>query len=122
MEERTALIISCSLEQSSVIHERAEFERRTVSGYVMRILMRTLDIEDRLVFVQQDTSRPLTAYQPVRDPGPRTKMLLRCSKIEAQRIREGARRRRTTISWFVLYTLSLAWSAGDRALVEFRSK
>ncbi len=112
MSDRTALIISCSREQAATIHQRAELERRTVSGYVLRILMRWLDLEERLAVRQQEAGRRLTAYHPVRPFGKRTTMLLRCSKEEAQRIRAGAKRRSTTISWFVLHTLALAWSAG----------
>src|SRR5215469_2477466 len=122
MTDRTALIISCSREQSAAIHLRAGLERRTVSGYVLRILMRWLDLEERLVSIQETSGRPLTAYQPVRVPGPRTTMLLRCSKQEAHRIKVGAKRRNTTISWFVLHSVALSWSAGDRMLVESRNK
>ena len=122
MTDRTALIISCSREQAATIHLRAELERRTVSGYVLRILMRWLDLEERLVSIQQPSRRPLTAYQPVRFPGPRTTMLLRCSKEEAHRIRVGAKRRGTTISWFVLHSLALSWSAKDRMLIGSRNR
>ena len=117
MTDRTALIISCSREQAVTIHQRAASERRTVSAFVLRILMRWLDLEERLARQQE---RPLTAYHPVRPSGKRTTMLIRCSKDEAHRIRAGAKRRCTTISWFVLHTLALAWSAGDRMLVDFR--
>lgn len=116
MSDRTALILSCSLEQAATIHQRAALERRTVSAYVLRILMRRLDFEEKLVFRQQESGCLLTPYQPVRTPGKRTTMLIRCSKEEAQRIRTGAKRRSTTISWFVLHTLALAWSAGDRMI------
>ena len=122
MAHRTALIISCSQEQAAIIHQRAELERRTLSGYVLRILMRWLDLEERLVGIQQHSGRPLSAYHPVRFPGPRTTMLLRCSKEEAERIRGGAKRRGTTISWFVLHSLALCWSAEDRVLLESRKK
>ena len=122
MADRTALIISCSREQAANIHLRAEAERRTVSAYVLRILMRWLDLEERLVGIQQDSGRPLTAYQPVRFPGSRTTMLIRCSKEEAHRIRIGAKRRGTTISWFVLHSLALCWSAEDRVLMESGNK
>ena len=120
MSERTALIISCSREQAATIHQRAALERRTVSAYVLRVLMRWLDLEERLVLRQEDTRRPLTAYQPVHPPGKRTTMLIRCSKEEAQRIRAGAKRRSTTISWYVVHTLALARSAEDLILTEFR--
>jgi hypothetical protein len=117
VSDRTALIISCSREQAATIHQQARFERRTVSAYVLRILMRWLDLEERLAARQE---RPLTAYYPVRPTGTRTTMLIRCSKAEAHRIRAGAKRRCTTISWFVLHTLALAWSAGDHMVIEFQ--
>lgn len=122
MSDRTALIISCSREQAATIHQRAELERRTVSAYVLRILMRWLDLEERLVGIQHDTGRRLTAYQPVRFPGPRTTMLIRCATEEAHRIRMGAKRRSTTISWFVLHSLALCWSAEDRLPTGARNK
>src|SRR5215469_5717071 len=120
MSDRTALIISCSQEVAARIHQRAASERRTVSAYVLRILMRWLDLEERLVVRQEEGGRPLTLYHPVRPSGKRTTMLLRCSKEEAQRIRTGAKRRCTTISWFVIYTLALSWSADDRVFMETR--
>ena len=122
MAERTALIISCSEEQAATIHRRAELERRTISAYVLHIVTRWLDLEDRLLVQQQQGRGRLTGYQPVRSPGKRTTMLLRCTREEANRIRAGAKRRGTTISWFVVYTLSLSWSAGDRVLREFLNK
>src|SRR5215469_6184721 len=111
MNDRTALIISCSREQAAAIHERAQGERRTVSSYVLRILMRWLAHEEQLV--PQKDGRPLTPYQPVRPVGERTKMLIRCSNEEAQSIRAGAKRRCTTISWYVLHALAVSWSAKD---------
>src|SRR6266566_204914 len=54
MSDRAALIISCSRQQAATIHQRAELERRTVSGYVLRILMRWLDLEERLAVIQQE--------------------------------------------------------------------
>lgn len=120
MSDRAALIISCSRQQAATIHQRAELERRTVSGYVLRILMRWLDLEERLAVIQQEGGRLLTALQPVRPSGKRTTMLVRCSKEEAHRIRAGAKRRCTTISWFVIHALSLSWGAENR--IEFRNK
>jgi hypothetical protein len=122
MSDRTALIICCSREQAARIHERAASERRTVSGYLLRVLMRWMDLEERLFVRQEDVGRPLTPYPPVRPSGKRTTMLLRCSEQEAQRIRAGAKRRSTTISCFVLHTLALSWIAQDRAFMETRKR
>ena len=118
MSERTALIISCSQEHAATIHRRAESERRRVNSYVLRILTRALDLEEKLSALQQAHGRRLTAYEPALFPGERTTMLLRCSKEEARRIREGAKRRGTTISWFVIYTMALSWSAEERVLLN----
>lgn len=122
MSDRTALIISCSREQAAAIHQRAEIERRTVSGYVLRILIRWLDLEDKILAIQQGTTRRLTSQRVMYPPGKRTTMLLRCSKEEAERIKAAAKRRCTTISWYVLHTLSLAWTARDRVLMQFPDK
>ena len=119
MSDRTALIISCSQEEAARIHQRAALERRTVSGYVLRILMRWLDLEERLAKQQE---QPLTAYHAVRPSGARTTILIRCSNAEAHRIRAGAKGRCATISWFVIQTLVLSWSAADRVLKETPQK
>src|SRR5215831_1176355 len=117
MSDRTALIISCSREQAPTIHQRADLERRTVSGYVLHILMRWLNLEEKVACAK--AGRPLTPFQPVQPPpSNRTTMLIRCSKEEAQRIRAGAKRRSTTISHFVLHALAVSWSAGDSILMD----
>src|SRR5215469_7504050 len=107
MNDRTALIISCSREQAAAIHERAEAERRTVSSYVLRILMRWLAHEQQLI--PQKYYLPLPANQPVRPSAKRTTMLIRCSTEESQSIRAGAKRRCTTISRYVLHALAVSW-------------
>lgn len=122
MGDRTALLISCSAEEAAAIRERAQVDRRTLSSYVLGILFRWMDIEERLLISQQDTGRLLSPYTHLRAPGKRTTMLIRCSKDEADRIRAGAKRRSTTISWFVVQTLNLTRSAQSRMLNESRNK
>src|SRR5215472_14746419 len=68
MSDRTALIISCSQEQAATIHRRALLEKRPVSGYVLRILMRVLDLEEHLSALQQKHDRHLSAYKPLQPP------------------------------------------------------
>ena len=112
MASRTALLIRCSAEEAQAIREFAEHERRTVSGYVLNILTRALNVEERL-FASLNRLQSLnrTLYRtPLRLPGPRTAVLLRCSSAEADRIRTAAARRQTTISGFVLHTLRVSWS------------
>src|SRR6266566_302099 len=55
MSDRTALVISCSQEQAASIHRRAELERRPVSGYVLRILMRAVDLEEKISALQRES-------------------------------------------------------------------
>jgi uncharacterized protein (DUF1778 family) len=112
MSNRTALLIYCSQDELARIRERAALEHRTVSGYVLNILMRAIAFEESLYAKLKPTSglsRAL-ATQAVCSPGPRTNMLLRCSEEEAERIRNAAKRRETTISGFVRLALRRSWS------------
>jgi len=112
MSNRTALLIYCSQDELARVRERAALEHRTVSGYVLNILMRTIAFEESLYASLKHTSginRGL-ATQAACSPGPRTNMLLRCSEEEAERIRSAAKRRETTISGFVRLALRRSWS------------
>lgn len=110
MVPRTALLIRCSLEEASKIRAEAEIEKRTVSGYVLNIMVRALRIEDKLAAIIHDSNLNRTlARLPLRMPGPRTAILVRCSVDEAKKIRAAAARRDATISGFVLHSLRSAW-------------
>jgi hypothetical protein len=111
MGGRTALLICCSVEEAKKIRSEAAFEHRTVAGYVLNILSRALRLEERLAAQLsrfQQLNRVL-ARAPVRDPGARTTMLIRCSVEEANHIRIAAKRRDTTISGFVLHCIRRNW-------------
>lgn len=112
MGKRAALLIYTSQEDAQRIRERATLEHRTVSGYVLNILLRTVAFEETLY---QKLSGPgLAGISPrpaICPPGPKTTMLLRCSAEHAQRIRSAARRRVTSISGFVRDALWRSWSA-----------
>src|SRR5215469_6102204 len=41
---RTALLIRCSKVEAAMIHERAKKERRNVSGYVLRIVLKNVSV------------------------------------------------------------------------------
>src|ERR1700758_1966858 len=107
MASRAALLINCSSEEALIIRERAKVEHRGISGYLLNIVMRSVDFEETLMAKAgrfYALNRGLFA-SPVRPPGPRTTMLLRCSTGEAGRIRRVAKRRDITISGFVLHCL-----------------
>ena len=112
MRERSALLICCSVGEAKKIRREAEFERRTVAGYVLNVLSRALKLEERL-FAQlsggfQRLNRVLARTQ-IRPPGKRTAILIRCSVAEADQVRLAAKRRDMTISGFVLHCLKRNW-------------
>ena len=117
MATRSAILISCSVQEAGIVRERAAQERRGISSYVLNILMRAVELQEKLraqrkQFGLSDQDRVKMAF---RSPGPRSVFLLRCSVEEARRIRRVAKTRDRTISGFVLSTLQLSWHAKDRA-------
>src|SRR5215470_6246060 len=114
MPDRAVLMISCLKEEAARIHEKAEFQRRTVSGYVLNIVMRAVKFDEALLAAHSriHNLKTVTAIYPAGRPrGPRAAMLLRCSREESDRIRAAAKHRDTTISRFVLWSLRRSWLA-----------
>src|SRR5580704_16232730 len=110
--ERTALLIRCNLEEAARVRIEAEKQRRTISGYVLQITLRVVDIDDRL-FAKLSAFRTTNQFlsrRALTTPGDRTALLVRCSVAEADRIREAARRRDLPINTFVLQSLKRAWA------------
>src|SRR5215467_5348611 len=103
---RAQLLICCSQQEAALIREQAEIQQRTISTYVLRIVMRMVDLDEKL-FSQH---KRLIGLRPTPKPAPRTTMLVRCSAGEATRIRRSAKNRDSSISQFVLYAVHLAWS------------
>ena len=111
--DRTALLIRCNVDEAARVRVEAERQRRTISGYILQITMRMVEIEDRL-FAKLSTFRAtnqILSRRALITPGARTAMLVRCNIGEADRIREGARRRDLPINAFVLQALRRAWTA-----------
>lgn len=112
MDLRSAIIVNCSKVESDLIHEQAQIERRTISGYVLKAVLSHAAFEEKHLLNFPEPVRALDAWKrltPV--PGPRTTFLVRCSRIESERIRAGAKRRDITISGYVLNTLRRSWKA-----------
>ena len=105
---RTALLIRCTIEEADRIRVEADKQRRTISAYVLFIMVRAIQLEDRLFSTLNRYTtmnrRALIA------PGPRTAILVRCETSEADRIREAARRRDIAINAFVLQALRRSWN------------
>lgn len=115
MSDRTALLIYCSQEEFEKIHIMAELEHRTLSGYVLNIVMRAVTFEET-IYAGVNVVRLMkwALMKPVLlSPGPRTTMLLRCSSDEATRIRTAAKRRRASISGYVRLAVKRSWSVPD---------
>lgn len=109
---RAILMISCSQEEARKIREKAELQRRTISGYVLKIVMRAVQLDERLYHNYRRLA-PLNFSVLGRKPRPRTVMLIRCSAQEAARIRAAAKKRDITISGYVLYCLRSSWQVAD---------
>jgi hypothetical protein len=110
--DRTALLIRCTVEDADRVRLEAERQRRTLSGYVLQIVLRMVEIDDRL-FAKLNNFRTSNQFLSRRVPtsaGARTAILVRCSLAEGERIREAARRRDLPINAFVLQGLKRAWA------------
>lgn len=90
---KTALLIRCSEQEAKTIRNKAKFERRTISGYVLNILARTLQFEESLFSRLNGLSNlnSTLARTSICSPGPRTAILLQCSEIESKQIRVAAK-------------------------------
>jgi len=108
---RTALLLRCSPEEAGTIRDRAESERRSVSGSVLNIVMRALHFEEKVLATGRFRAGRRPSSPVVRQPGPRTAVLVRCSRSEAMQIRATAKRKQLTISGYILQALRRSWAA-----------
>jgi hypothetical protein len=106
---RAVLLIACSKEEASTIREKAAEETRTISAYVLRIVMRSVQIDEKFF---ADFRRLAHLNSALVKPRPRTVVLIRCSDKESARIRATAVRRDSTISGYVIHCLRRSWNAG----------
>src|SRR5262249_17597215 len=112
MGRRTALLICCSRHEARAIRARARLQRRSVSAYVMNIVMRGVGYEEDL-FAGLREFRRIWGWKKLRVPGPRTTMHLHSSVREARRIRNEAKRGETSISGFVLHCMRRSWDVEE---------
>lgn len=107
-DARTALTIRCSRHEADVLRSQARAENRTLSGCLWNILDRTLHIEEKLPRTWTGLVEAEALIPPAK---PRTKILFRCSRHQANLIRRAAMRRQTSISKFVVFSLRRHWKA-----------
>jgi hypothetical protein len=107
---RTALLVRCYAGEADRIRIEAQRERRTISSYVLNIVVQAVAADDRLFQLDHYRATALLSRNSTIVPGQRTAILVRCSGIEAERIREAARRRQMRINVFILRALKNTWS------------
>ena len=107
---RTALLVRCYAGEADRIRVEAQRERRTISSYVLNIVVQAVAADDRLFQLDHYRATELLSRGSTIVSGQRTAILVRCAAIEAERIREAARRREMRINAFILRALKNTWS------------
>jgi hypothetical protein len=110
----SAILLCCSKQEARTLHEQAHHERRTVSAYVLNIIMKAVHWDERFSFRLTDVAQ----LYAIRSRGPRTKVLLRCSQQEASRIHKAAKKGATSVSAFIMTQLRTAWQVKLRGKAE----
>ena len=124
MSDRTALLICCSKEEAAAIRAQAKEQRRGLSNYVLNIVLRSVDMQEKL---SPERAGPWVANRslqkgPAGPRGPRTAILIRCSTTEATRIRAAAGKRWMPISRFILQCLKRSQDISRAGVVGFFSQ
>jgi predicted HicB family RNase H-like nuclease len=115
---RTSFLLRCSDSAAETIREKAKQSRRSISGYVLGVLDRSLHMEEILA---ARTARPnevagTSGRVLVRETGAETAILVRCTAAEADRVRAAAKRRDMSISAFVMNCLRRSWNVETEML------
>lgn len=112
MAQRASILINCSRLESDFIHKQAGNDRRSISGYVLKIVLGYVIFEEDILAKFRPVQRAagLSPWKrPVQASGPRATFLIRCSEDESRRIRAAAKRRDVSISGYVLSSLRRTW-------------
>jgi hypothetical protein len=98
MPGRAAIIISCSKDEADTLRYQARQQHRTMSGYILNILLRAVEFEEMALerWGRPEIPRLISSK---RTPGARTTVLLRCSSKEARRIRAAGEKERGDRQW-----------------------
>ena len=113
---RTSLLIRLSREDAARIRREASSEYRSLNGYLLRRLERSIQIEE--TFGTGHLKSLLAKRDPeiigLQDKRFRTAVHLRCTVEEAAKIREYAAKRHLSISDFVVFSIQRSWRAVDQ--------
>jgi len=111
---RTSLLINCSQREAGEVRIRARLERRTVSAYVLNVVLRSIGLSEKVISgLGSFPQFKLARGTQVKGSRPRTTLHIHCSKSEAKQIRSAAEFREITISGFVLGCLRRSWEVAD---------
>jgi uncharacterized protein (DUF1778 family) len=116
MPNRAAILLQCSQGEARQIRSRAKLDHRRLSNYILSVVMPTVAFEEAL-HAKLTRFRELNGAlerRYIRGPGPRTNILLRCSREESKRIRKAAEGREMTISGFLVHSLRRSWAIADQ--------
>jgi len=117
MLSRTSLLIRLSHEDAARIRKEAASQHRTLSGYLLRVLERSIKIEMRTTQVLVDRySQNILHTRACELIGKQNRKLhtaiqLCCAVDEAAEIRKYAARRQLSIGDFVVFSLWRFWMA-----------
>ena len=112
---RTSLLIRCSPQDAQTIHAEALAQHRSVSGYLLNVLERSIWIDNKSVIgLPSAIIPPAPPAPPEARPKGRTAIHLRCTVEQANGIRGAAKRRLSSISSFVVFSLRRQWRAAEQ--------
>ena len=110
MRDGSMILMRLSQAESDLIHERAKDGRQTISGYVLKVVLGYVALDENYL---AKFTRGVPYFAPMKRPikviGPRTTFLVRCSRDESHRIRAAAKRRDATITGYILSALRRTW-------------
>ena len=114
MSYRAAILISCLKDEADYIREQARADGRSISNYMLKVLLRWVESEERLYMDLSGYGQERSfARQVLLPKGPRTVILLRCSAEEGERIRRAAGRRAMQISKYIRWCFARTRAARD---------
>ena len=113
MARRTTLLIRCSQQQADLIRREAVAQHRTITGYLLNVLERSLWIESKFGHGLESLAA-LPVHETVDSGETRTAILLHCSRQSAEEIRRAAKRRDMSISGFAVFSLDRHWRGIER--------
>jgi hypothetical protein len=114
--ERAQLPLLCTVEEANEVRRRANDNYQTVSGYVLRVVMRVVQMDQRLaeILPTQFATTFFRGRNNWRGTEERTRLLLRCSSNEARLIRKAAKLRHMTVCAYVFAAMRRLWQITEQ--------